>query len=111
MSCNQDCNQGRQCNCAPTPDVSLDYIDHDGAPRTVRGCDLTLDKAGRYWLWSDQEEINLAHKARSKEACLLASIDSLLFTIQLRDERIAKLQRLADLAEAFANEIKPDEED
>ena len=31
-------------------------------------------------------------------------------TIQLRDERIAGLQRIADLAQQFADEVKPDEE-
>jgi hypothetical protein len=33
----------------------------------------------------------------------------LLFIIHLRDERIKSLQRIADLATAFADQVKPDE--
>lgn len=91
-------------------DTSLSYISHDGERRTVKGCTLTMGKGGRYWLWSERLEINLAHKARTKEDCLLTAIDSLLFDIELRDERIAALQRIADLAQRFADEVKPDEE-
>lgn len=92
------------------PNLSLKYQEHDGATRAVAGCDLTVDKAGRYWLWSAQLEQNLAYKARSKEDCLLSAIDMLLFILTLRDERIATLQRIANLAQQFADEVKPDEE-
>ncbi len=90
--------------------TSIDYIDHDGERRTLRGCSMTQDKAGRYWLWSEQMQRNLAYQARDREACLLAAIDSLLFTISLRDERIAALERIEALAHQFADQIKPDEE-
>ena len=73
--------------------TNLHYTDHDGARRVVEGCKLTQDKAGRYWLWSERLEQNLAYKVKEREDCLLASIDMLLFIIQLRDERIAGLQR------------------
>jgi len=92
-------------------DNNLTYRDSDGALREVTGCSLYQDKAGRYWLWSDALQHNLAYKIKGKEDCLLAAIDSLLFTIKLRDERIAGLQRVADLAFAFADQIKPDEEE
>ena len=92
-------------------DTGLWYIDSDGAQREVKGCKLTVDKAGRYWMWSEQVELNLAYKERSKEACLLSAIDSLLFHLRLKDERITKLQRIADLAHKFADAVKPDEED
>lgn len=91
-------------------DIELTYHDSDGALRKVTGCNLYQDKAGRYWLWSETLQHNLAYKIKSKEDCLLAAIDSLAFIIQLRDERIAKLQKIADLATAFADQIKPDEE-
>ena len=84
----------------------LTYIDSDGARQKVEDCDLSQDKAGRYWLWSDALQHNLAYKIKSREDCFLAAIDSLLFTIQLRDEKIAALQRIADLASAFADQIK-----
>jgi hypothetical protein len=36
-------------------------------------------------------------------------LTKLLFHIKLKDERIATLQRIADLAQRFADEVKPDE--
>ena len=91
-----------------TPD--LVYIDHDGASRKVKGCRLRVDHLDRHWIWSDQLNSNLVYQTRGRENALLAAIDSLLFTIQLRDQRIAELQRVHDLATAFADQIKPDEE-
>lgn len=90
-------------------DNLLKYRDSDGVNRTVEGCNLHVDKQGRHWLWSEQLQHNLAYRIQEREDCLLAAISSLLFTIKLRDERIAKLQRIADLAEAFADQVKPDE--
>lgn len=90
-------------------DTGLAFADSDGATREVRGCTLTKDKANRYWLWSKSLKHNLAYKSRTREDCLLAAIDSLLFTISLRDEHISALQRIADLAQQFASEITPDE--
>ncbi len=92
------------------PNTSLVYIDHDGATRELSACRLYADKAGRYWLWSEQLQHNLAYRERGRDACLLSAIDSLLFTIQLRDKRIAALQRIADLADAFADAVRPEEE-
>jgi len=89
---------------------SLVYKDSDGATQKVEGCSLYKDKAGRWWLWSTDLERNLAYKITEKEDCLLSAIDSLLFIIRLRDERITSLQRIADLAQKFADEVKPDEE-
>ena len=88
----------------------LAYRDHDGALREVRGCKLTVDHLDRHWLWCEQLDRNLVYKTKGRENALLASIDGLLFTIQLRDKRIAGLQRIADLAQQFADEVKPDEE-
>lgn len=90
-------------------DSNLTYIDHDGARREVKGCRLTVDKFDRHWIWSEQLEQNLVYKTKGREDALIASIASLLFTVQLRDERIARLQRIATLAEAFAAEVNPDE--
>jgi hypothetical protein len=89
----------------------LTYFDHDNVKREVQGCKLSTDKQGRHWVWCKQLEHNLAYKIQGRENALLAAIDSLLFTIELRDERIAGLQRIANLAQAFADEIKPDEEE
>ena len=86
----------------------LTYIDSDGARQKVKGCKLSQDKAGRYWLWSDALQRNLAYKIKGREDCLLAAINSLLFYIDLRDKQIAALQRIADLASDFADQIKPD---
>lgn len=91
--------------------VIMAYVDHDGAKRVVRGCTMSVDQLDRYWIWSEQLEQNLVYMTRGKENALLAAIDSLLFTIQLRDERISALQRIAALAIEFADQIKPDEDD
>jgi hypothetical protein len=91
-----------------TPEKELSYVNHDGVKRTVSGCRLTVDNLDRHWIWSEQLMQNLVYETKGRENALLATIDSLLFTIKLRDERIAGLQRIATLAEAFANEIKPD---
>ena len=88
--------------------TALIYIDHDGAARAVEGCNLTQDKAGRYWLWCETLDHNLAYKTRSKDDCLIAAIDSLLFTIQLKNERITALQKIVDLAHSFASQINPE---
>ena len=86
----------------------LTYVDNDGARQKVRGCKLSQDKAGRYWLWSDTLQHNLAYRIIGREDCFLAAINSLLFSIHLRDERISALQRIADLALDFADQIKPE---
>jgi len=83
----------------------LTYIDHDGAQRVVRGCQLTVDHLDRHWIWSEQLGHNLVYKTKGREDALLAAIDSLLFTIQLRDDRIVALQRVHSLAQRFANEV------
>jgi len=88
----------------------LTYTDHDGARREVRGCTLTVDHLDRHWIWSDQMESNLVYKTKGRENALLAALNSALFSIRLKDERIAALQRIADLAHAFADQVKPDEE-
>lgn len=84
----------------------LTYIDSDGARQKVRGCKLSTDKAGRYWLWSDALKRNLSYKIRDREDCLLEAIDSLLFHIHLRDQQISAMQRIVDLASDFADQIK-----
>ena len=90
-------------------EVPLTYIDHDGERRTVRGCQMTVDQLGRHWIWSEQLERNLVYRTKGRENALLAAINSLLFAIQLRDERIAALQRVHDLAQCFAEEAFPEE--
>ena len=91
-------------------EVPLTYIDHDGARREVRGCRMTVDQLDRHWIWSEHLQHNLVYKTKGRENALLAAIDSLLFIIQLRDERIAALQRVHDLAQRFAEEAFPQEE-
>ncbi len=91
----------------PETETKLTYTDHDGVRREVEGCHMIVDKFGRHWIWSDQLEQNLAYKTKGREEALLASIDSLLFILQLRDERIESLQRVVNLAEQFAAEAFP----
>jgi hypothetical protein len=91
--------------------TKLTYTDHDGAVREVRGCKLTVDHLGRHWIWSEQTESNLVYRTKGREDALLAALDSALLILQLKNKRIAALQRIADLASAFADQIKPDEDD
>lgn len=88
----------------------LNYIDHEGCKQTIEGCTLTVDHLDRHWIWSEQLERNLVYKTKGIENALLSAIDSLLFTIQLKDERIKALQKIADAAMKFADEIKPDDD-
>ena len=90
----------------------LTYKDSDNIARVIYGCNHSVDKHGKHWIWSEQLKHNLVYKSETYENALLASIASLLYTIELKDERIKKLQSISDLASAFANQIKPDcEED
>lgn len=91
-----------------TTENKLTYVDHDGVFREVRGCGLTVDKFDRHWIWCEQLQHNLVYKTKGRENALIAAIDSLLFTVSLRDERIAELQRVVSLAERFAAEAFPD---
>ena len=91
-------------------EIQLTYIAHDGSLRTVRGCRMRVDQRDRHWIWSEQLQHNLVYKTKGRENALLAAIDSLLFTIQFQDERIAELQRVHDLAQRFAEEAFPEEE-
>ena len=92
-------------------EIPLTYIDHDGARQTVSGCKMTVDQLDRHWVWSEQLEHNIVYKTKGRENALLAAIDSLLFTIQIQDERIAALQRVHDLAQRFAAEAFPEDEE
>lgn len=92
-------------------EMKLTYVDCDGATQEVEDCTLTVDSLDRHWIWSEKLELNPAYQTKGRENALLAAIDSLLFTIQLRDERIAELQRIANLAERFVAEVTLDDED
>jgi hypothetical protein len=88
----------------------LEFRDSDGIPREVKGCTLTVDALGRHWIWSEQLQQNIVYNVKGREDALLSSINSLLFLIELKDERIKELQRIADLAESFASKAFPAEE-
>jgi hypothetical protein len=89
----------------------LNFVDHENVKRSIGGCQLTVDHLDRHWIYSEQLQCNIVYKTTGRENALIASIDSLLFMIHLRDERIAELQRIANLAKQFADQIKPDEEE
>lgn len=95
---------------SPETDTKLTYIDNDGARREVDGCTLTVDHLDRYWVWSERTDGNLVYRTKGRENALLAALDHALFIVRLRDERIAGLQRIADLAQKFADELKPDDD-
>lgn len=89
----------------------LTYRDSEGIKRELKGIRVTQDKHGKFWIWCPALEHNLAYKSATREDALLASIHSLLFTIELQQKRIDSLQRVYNLAMMLADEVKPDEED
>jgi hypothetical protein len=92
--------------------MKLEYTDIDGLSRTLEGVEVTEDKAGRYWIWSEQLKHNIAYKEATLDDALKSAIASLLFTVHLRDERIKALQRIADEVDAFIEQVRPtDKED
>lgn len=93
-----------------TKTEKLIYRDSDGLTREVREVRMTVDHLDRHWIWSDQLKHNIVYERKGRENALIGAIDSLLFTIQLRDQRIAELQRIVDLAQAFAEAAFPQEE-
>ena len=82
------------------------YTDHEGVTQHVRGVSLTQDKTGRYWLWSEQEEQNLAYKTKTREDTFLAALDSALFLLSLKQERINELSMMQEKVLAFIESIK-----
>lgn len=87
---------------------NLTYTDHDGTRLTVEGLSLTQDKAGLYWLWSDALNQNLAYKTKTREDTLLAALDSALFLLSLKQERIDDLSAVRDKVNAFIDSIQGD---
>lgn len=90
--------------------TKLTYTDHDGITQEIEGCTLTVDALDRHWIWSEQLDHNLVYKTKGRENALLAAIDSLLFAVRMRDERIAGMERITELAQRFAEDINLDEE-
>lgn len=88
---------------------NLTYIDPDGIPQTIKSLSLSQDKAGRYWLWHDELEQNLAYKTKTREDALLAALDSALFLLSLKQEQIDKLSLIADKVHAFIDSIRGDQ--
>lgn len=88
---------------------NITYTDHEGAYRTIKGLSLTQDKTGRYWLWSDVLEQNLAYKTKTLEDTLLAALDSALFLLSLKQERIDELSALKDKVYSFIESIQEDQ--
>ena len=84
---------------------NLVYTDHNNTTITVKNCSVTVDKLDRHWIWSEQLKNAISYGEKGRENALIAAINSLLFIISLRDERIAKLQRIADLADEFVDKI------
>jgi hypothetical protein len=89
----------------------LTYIDHEGAQRTIKGLSVSQDKTGRYWLWSEALEQNLAYKEKSKEDMLMSALSSALFLLELKQEKLDRLQELEKKVLDFAYDVSPKEED
>jgi hypothetical protein len=89
----------------------LTYIDHEGAKRILKGVSVSQDKAGRYWLWSEALEQNLAYKVKSKEDMLMSALSSALFLLDLKQEKLDRLQALQEKVMAFVDDVTPKEDE
>lgn len=88
----------------------LTYTDHDGANQTIEGLTTYRDKAGRYWLWSDKLQQNLAYKERSREDMLLSALNSALFRLDLAQTERNQLRKLeAKVRELFDDDAETGE--
>jgi len=89
----------------------ITYTNHDGVKQTIKGLSLSQDKVGRYWLWHDSLEQNLAYKTKTREDTLLAALDSALFLLSLKQERIDELSIMCDRVQTFIEAIKGDQDE
>ena len=89
----------------------LIYTDSDGALRTVKGLTVTQDKAGRYWVWSEQLKQNLAYKAKTMDDAALIAIDLLLFMLKLKQKKLDALYELQSKVSAFVESVTEKEEE
>jgi hypothetical protein len=89
----------------------LTYIDHEGAKRTIKGVSVSQDKAGRYWLWSEALDQNLAYKEKSREDMLMSALSSALFLLELKQEKLDSLQALQEKVMAFVDDVTPNEDE
>ena len=85
---------------------NITYTNHEGVLRTIKGLSLTQDKAGRYWLWSDQLNLNLSYKTKTREDTLLAALESTLFLLRSKQERIDELSALKDKFDSLIESIQ-----
>lgn len=86
--------------------TKLTYTNHEGATQEIEGCTLKVDALDRHWIWCEQLDHNIVYKTKGRENALLAAIDSLLFAVRLRDERIADMKRTTELAQRFVEDMK-----
>ena len=89
----------------------LTYRDSDGLLREVRGCTLNVDPRGKNWIWSQSLKQNLVYRIEGRTNAILAALSAAMTQLEYRDARIAELQKVADLAQAFAAEIQGSDSD
>jgi ABC-type uncharacterized transport system involved in gliding motility auxiliary subunit len=88
----------------------FNYIDSDGAFQNVKGLSIRKDKAGKYWLWSDQLNKNIAIKANNLEDMLKMALNSVLFTVHIKQTRLDTLTELKNKVDAFVEAISVNDE-
>jgi hypothetical protein len=90
--------------------MNLEYVSSEGRKQIVQNVSVYQGKCGRWWIWSEEMAINLAYKEKSLDDALKSAIDSLLFTIQLKDERIKELQVISEAVDAFVQKVTKESE-
>ena len=73
---------------------------------------LTQDKSGKFWVWSVEEEINIAIRAKDEVSAYREAISSLTYVLKLRTDRRDKAEKkLKKLADVFCEVFEIDEAD
>ena len=73
---------------------------------------LTQDKSGKFWVWSVEEEINIAIRAKDEVSAYRGAISSLTYVLKLRTDRRDKAEKkLKKLEDVFCEVFEIDEAD
>ena len=89
----------------------ITYKGKEGFNITIKGVTITQAKQGKFWVWSEEEQINLAYNENGREEALCAALDSALFILSLRTEELNRLRAFEKKVLDFAYDISPKEDE
>ena len=89
----------------------ITYIGREGFIVTLEGVTITQAKQGKFWVWSEEEQINLAYNENGREEALCAALDSALFLISLRTKELNRLRAFEKKFLDLAYDMSPKEDE